>query len=1021
MVTLQAIPQRSKRQIITAQTPDIAVLRPPNSQGTATMAEEAHSEICNTQGRARFGRKSPDAKKCLSSSSSSFSPSSSSSSHPAASSDSAPAPTLMASVTLLLERQGARFIFPEGNCYALHGSLSQENFNYIVNQLNAAVKGKAPSIGIVNRALMRAPLTSYIMRSAFLRRMHGPMYLALQASCKSLNKEFKDFVNLRVRCIPRTEYFRIDMEVLDFTKITDHQDISLRGFHDCLLDIDEEEEFEEEDLKSCDYLTETGAFIAVPRSKVAANFRDPTTTSTTRHIDICTDRGAVYVFNSLGELVRDHANSLGELVRDHANSLGELVRDHANSLGELVRDHANSLGELVRDHAKARPRVVNDPTVDGTVEPCNNACNRLKEEVVQSLQIALQQGAIDFGFLGDAGEADACGGPGASCSYTNPNSPYGLTLMPLAPGEVLELKAAATTTPKTVAAALAEGELAVEPTTALAEGMPAVEPTPVADSRTRVTDRGRIRDTFGDNLLSREIIGSSRLGQRAGSLSEEEEEEAVGETDGKGAAWQLRPDEVILIAGCTPPALASNYFAITPYLYAAYNNKTSSWTKVFGSMADSLSISRDPVSGLGMRNRINVSQLIDRDPQITVLSQDPQMTVVNQDPQITVNGPLVLAAVTPVLARFGLHHDATHSSDGTDQAPPGSQNSPNQKPNNQQGQTKNSKRRLEEELEPQGISGGAFSGDSEPLGVSGGAFAGSEQQRMGTKKHVESGGSVVNILPIAAKPFGAAASIGLQSTDPYYMFLLRNTVPSKFLLRNIVPSKFLLRNIVPSKLLLRNIVPSKVGSLDHFKTYLAAKPLRAWRLTPARLPAAMIESTQDSTLPVNEESNKQWGPHLVKDLKYGWYNGYPAPSLAPRIPGQDQPNTGNTTTMDSLMAGLGGLRAPMYNGYPAPSLAPRISGQDQPNTGNTTTMESLMAGLGGLRASMPMEGVQAEERITEQWLEPAMKFLLDRFAAREGVNNTLGWSFGAGSALGVFGVDDGSDCLERMINLRYNY
>ena len=43
--------------------------------------------------------------------------------------------------------------------------------------------------------------------------------------------------------------------------------------------------------------------------------------------------------------------------------------------------------------------------------------------------------------------------------------------------------------------------------------------------------------------------------------------------EGMAAAWQLRPDDVVLLAGCLPPAQASRYFAATPYLYAAHNNK----------------------------------------------------------------------------------------------------------------------------------------------------------------------------------------------------------------------------------------------------------------------------------------------------------------------------------------------------------------------------------------------------------------------------------------------------------------
>jgi hypothetical protein len=55
---------------------------------------------------------------------------------------------------------------------------------------------------------------------------------------------------------------------------------------------------------------------------------------------------------------------------------------------------------------------------------------------------------LHAGFFGDAGETDACGGQ--NCAYTNPSSPYGLTVLPLSPSQSAAKVEAANTTPSFV-------------------------------------------------------------------------------------------------------------------------------------------------------------------------------------------------------------------------------------------------------------------------------------------------------------------------------------------------------------------------------------------------------------------------------------------------------------------------------------------------------------------------------------------------------------------------------------------
>ena len=53
----------------------------------------------------------------------------------------------------------------------------------------------------------------------------------------------------------------------------------------------------------------------------------------------------------------------------------------------------------------------------------------------------------------------------------------------------------------------------------------------------------------------------------------------------KSAAWQLRLDEAVVLAGCIPPARASRYFGVTPYLYSWRDREVRYWGSHFLSEA----------------------------------------------------------------------------------------------------------------------------------------------------------------------------------------------------------------------------------------------------------------------------------------------------------------------------------------------------------------------------------------------------------------------------------------------------
>jgi hypothetical protein len=71
-----------------------------------------------------------------------------------------------------------------------------------------------------------------------------------------------------------------------------------------------------------------------------------------------------------------------------------------------------------------------------------------------ALSWVVQDGKLDWGFLGTEGETQTCAG--STCAYTNPSSPYGLAVLPLTPREVRDggtaAKEAAAYTPEFVRA-----------------------------------------------------------------------------------------------------------------------------------------------------------------------------------------------------------------------------------------------------------------------------------------------------------------------------------------------------------------------------------------------------------------------------------------------------------------------------------------------------------------------------------------------------------------------------------------
>ncbi|KAG1667039.1 hypothetical protein FOA52_000400, partial [Chlamydomonas sp. UWO 241] len=379
-------------------------------------------------------------------------------------------------------------------------------------------------------------------------------------------------------------------------------------------------------------------------------------------------------------------------------------------------------------------------------------CTTIKDAVTRrmlnalraSLDYVIQDGAVDFGLTGEEGEQEACGGNG--CAFSNPSSPYGLTLLPLAPEEDAERKSRAGTTPKSVATELADGS------------------------------------SGSDRLLGSRRDRGSDSGSSAGNVYAE---------PGFAPVYQLRPDEVVIVSGCLPPADSSRYFAFTPYTYATYDNTTGggSWVNVFASMGDTASVvSRSapclepdassgrgqgdgctPVSGqvYGQRSRLNASLPSDYKEIDAVLSANANSSTAWWMPK------WALDWVPGVQAQNGGGGAGGSGGAGEGDGKEGEQPVAGSLPTAHERFT-------------------VFVMTASP------AAAREVGANLASALRWQNIVGAINVVPIPQEPFGT--NIGLEPRSPYYMLMARNIVPT--------------------------------GGKDAFKAYLAADPWSVWRLTP---------------------------------------------------------------------------------------------------------------------------------------------------------------------------------------------
>ncbi len=142
--------------------------------------------------------------------------------------------------------------------------------------------------------------------------------------------------------------------------------------------------------------------------------------------------------------------------------------------------------------------------------------------------------------------------------YTNPSSPYGILVLPLAPTE-------------SVAAKLA-------PDSDVPDFVRKVRLLAC-----RLHGRNVRKEYACPTLLRLTSSGAVRVGltapltcTAAQDMADRSKSSTVPPASrGPSAAWQLGPSEAVVLAGCLPPARASRYFAFTNNLHSLYDEGVS--------------------------------------------------------------------------------------------------------------------------------------------------------------------------------------------------------------------------------------------------------------------------------------------------------------------------------------------------------------------------------------------------------------------------------------------------------------
>ncbi|KXZ47100.1 hypothetical protein GPECTOR_38g337 [Gonium pectorale] len=555
--------------------------------------------------------------------------------------------------------------------------------------------------------------------------------------------------------------------------------------------------------------------------------------------------------------------------------------------------------------------------------------DRIERALRASLSWVVQQGAVDFGFLGD--DVPDCS---PNCAFTNPNSPYGLTLLPEPPFEAQRRSVGA---------------------------------------RPR-QDRG---------------VTPPSLANASASL-----------VPGLAPIYQLLRQEVVLVAGCTPPERASAYFGVTPYVHTVWNEESRKWVTVFGSMGDTastISLAHRPTPPPPTAEVANASNAAALPLPLPPGTEPPAAVVVPRSRlasfPLRPSGSSMLQAAAASLGTF----PTTRLGQRWMQRLTGGAGA------------------MGQAAEPDAVSGAGAAAAA--AAATAAASTGSSTARefkptpnaafdeffvavmtaspaaaAAVTKVLQpvlesfaaggaGGGPRINVLPIPGPEF--SAGLGIDPRSSYYMMLLRSIVPA--------------------------------GALGpYFRPYAEAKPLRGWRLTPVLDLTALPEGTL-------AEAAAADGNGTAVTNSAGAAGGAVASGGGLFGMGMLQGVLGRPVVVGNLTDGAVvspdlPLVALKDDRFGLPSVIPRRAAATGPLAATPAANGSnATAAAGGGRAALAGARRQAP---AETWLEPAFQFLLQRVQEAHEQDFAQAWSLTTGDPLGALDppIDWGLQCLQQMID-----
>lgn len=500
----------------------------------------------------------------------------------------------------------------------------------------------------------------------------------------------------------------------------------------------------------------------------------------------------------------------------------------------------------------------------------------------------------------------------------------------------------------------------------------------------------------------------------------------------------MERDEVILLAGCTPPAAASRYFAATPYLFSAYSNETRRWVNVFASMGDSFSI-HTPLAGNATAGGVIAVQaaLAQAMQGAAAARGDAAEAAALHSTKSAGPARMRLRASLPAGGSPGLLSRLSRLYDQLTLTPlRGDTASPSltQLVRSVDGSGSNDASASTRASAPASGGGSVAAEDDDVSSFSSAAGSPARPQRFDAFSIVlmsaspsataavlrtlapalaaagfsEPFSNIVNVVAIPEGPF--SAEIGLDTYSAYYSLMLRNIVPS--------------------------------GRSGEFMQYLKSQPLAAFRISRARgdepgvLAASVVGELLSSGLqllpgvdqasPVagSDQNLSQSTALSLADLGIGVAPPSSLNATDGIGDGSSRPGSSSVVEYDGMRNYINSSQANGTIGGDAVSSMVDIikgsSSSDSSRTGSSDgsahRLAELPSTLKDVFQAVPLIPRRDPSGRSERWLAPALEALLSSVERSQGQQNAITYSIGSTEVLSLVGIDSGADCLDKRID-----